>query len=274
MGGLSKFIDFLQVSSNRRVLFLTGLCTAFTITASVGVVWFVLSAFPLLPTDALVAILAIAGLIPLIIAPPLSFILLHILRLLTTTLGHVDQQVRFDPLTGVYARNYFLEKCRGMLDEGGAFLMVDADHFKKVNDTYGHDVGDEALRKFASALRAGNKPTSLIGRLGGEEFGVFIPKARFHDADTASLRMSAAVCNLCHTVLDHEIHLTASIGGAVYEKGMTLEQLTKLADQRLYHAKRTGRNRAVLSTAPSIVPDFSEIEFWDAPGRLFTNAAE
>ena len=272
MGFLAKLIDFLQVNSNGRVLFLTALCTTFTVATSVTVVAFVLSAFPFLPRDALIAVLAIAALIPLIIAPPVSFILLHILRLMTATLGHVDQQVRFDPLTGVYSRNYFLEKARMMLDDGGAFLMVDADHFKKVNDTHGHDVGDETLRKFATALRAANKSTTLIGRLGGEEFGVFIPKGRLFDADTAAIRMSASVCNLCHTILGREIHLTASIGGSVYEEGMGLAQLMKIADKRLYDAKNSGRNRAILSETPPIVPDFADIEFWDiAPAP--TNAA-
>ena len=273
MGVVGKFIDFLQVSSNKRVLFLTLLCTAFTVSVSVGVVVFVLSAFPILPPDATIAVLAIAALIPMIIAPPLSFILLHILRLLTNTLGHVDQHVRFDPLTGVYARNYFLEKTRLMLDEGGAFLMVDADHFKRVNDSYGHDVGDETLRKFGAALRAANKATTLIGRLGGEEFGVFIPKGALQEADTAALRISAAVCNLCHTISGHEIHLTTSIGGAVFAEGMSLAEVVKLADERLYVAKNSGRNRAVLSDAPSIIPDFSDIEFWDASLSTATSAA-
>ncbi len=273
MGGFGKIIDFLQVTSNRRVVLLTALCTSFTVAASVSVVLLVLTAIPRLPSDTMVAVLSIAALIPLIIAPPLSFVALQILRLLTNAFAHVDRQVRFDPLTGAYSRNYFIEKTRLMLDEGGVFLMVDADHFKKVNDTHGHHIGDEALRKFATALRAGNKPTTLIGRLGGEEFGIFIPKARLFDADTAAMRMSAAVCNLCHTILDQEIHMTASIGGALYEKGMSLEQLMKAADVRLYEAKHGGRNRAVLPDVPSIVPDFSGVEFWDAPSRSATSAA-
>ena len=102
MGRTEKIIGFLQVSSHKRVLFLTALCTSFTVAAAVCVVSLVLTSIPLLPAEALIAIIAIAALIPLIIAPPLSFILLHILELLTNTLGHVDQQVRFDPLTGVY----------------------------------------------------------------------------------------------------------------------------------------------------------------------------
>jgi diguanylate cyclase len=265
MGRTEKIIGFLQVNSHRRVLFMTALCTAFTVAAAVCVVAIVLSSIPLLPREALLAVLAIAALIPMIITPPLAFILLHILRLLTNTIGHVDKQVRFDPMTGLYSRSYFLEKARTMLDEGGAFLMVDADHFKRVNDTHGHAVGDETLKRFAQALRAGNRSTSLIGRLGGEEFGIFIPKGRMADADLAAIRTSAAICSLCHTISGREIHMTASIGGAVHEAGMALEDLIRLADERLYRAKNTGRNRAILSETPPIVPDFSDIEFWDEP---------
>lgn len=265
MGRTEKIIGFLQVSSHARVLFLTALCTAFTVAAAVCVVALVLTSIPLLPAEALFAVLAIAALIPLIITPPLAFILLHILRLLTGTISHVDRQVRLDPMTGLYSRSYFLEKARQMLDEGGAFLMVDADHFKRVNDAHGHAVGDETLKRFAQALRAGNKPTSLIGRLGGEEFGIFIPKGKMQDADLAAIRTSAAVCSLCHTISGRELHMTASIGGAVHEAGMTLEDMIRLADERLYRAKNAGRNRAILTEIPPLVPDFADVEFWDDP---------
>jgi diguanylate cyclase (GGDEF)-like protein len=88
---------------------------------------------------------------------------------------------------------------------------------------------------------------------------------KMHDADTAAIRASAAVCSLCHTISGHEVHMTASIGGAVHEDGMMLEDMIRLADERLYRAKNTGRNRAVLSETPPIVPDFSDVEFWDMP---------
>jgi diguanylate cyclase len=265
MGRTEKIIGFLQVNSHGRVLLLTALCTAFTVAAAVCVVAGILTSIPLLPPDALIAIIAIAALIPMIITPPLAFILLHILRLLTSTIGHVDRQVRFDPMTGLYSRNYFLEKTRMMLDEGGAFLMVDADHFKRVNDTHGHAVGDEALKRFAQALRAGNKQTSLIGRLGGEEFGIFIPKGKIGDADLAAIRTSAANAGGHMYLASGYCVAQAANGGAVHEDGMALEDMIRLADERLYCAKKTGRNRSVLSDTPPIVPDFSDVEFWDEP---------
>jgi diguanylate cyclase len=266
MGRTDKIIDLLRVDSPGRVIFLTILCTAFTVAASVCAVSFAMRSIPKLPQEALIAVLGLAAFMPAIITPPLAFIMLNIMRFLTNTVNHVGQQVRFDPMTGLYSRHHFLEMTRMHLEDGGAFLMIDADHFKRINDTYGHATGDEALKRLAQALRAAGKPSSLIGRLGGEEFGMFIPKGRLTDADTAAIRISAAVSNLCHTIAGHEIFLTASVGAAVHVPGMPLEELLRLADERLYRAKREGRNRAVLSETPPIVPDFSGVELWeDAP---------
>jgi diguanylate cyclase len=266
MGRTDKIIDLLRVDSPGRVIFLTVLCTAFTVAASVCAVSFAMRSIPAMPQEALIAVLGLAAFIPIIITPPLAFIMLNIMRFLTNTVNHVGQQVRFDPMTGLYSRHHFLEMTRMHLEDGGAFLMIDADHFKRINDTYGHATGDEALKRLAQALRAAGKPGSLIGRLGGEEFGMFIPKGRLTDADTAAIRISAAVSNLCHTIAGHEIFLTASVGAAVHVPGMPLEEMLRLADERLYRAKNAGRNRAVLSETPPIVPDFSGVELWeDAP---------
>jgi diguanylate cyclase len=260
-----KIIGLLKVNSHGRVLFLTALCTAFTVAASVCVISFVLKSIPLLPSEALITVLAIAAAAPMIITPPLAYAMLSVLRLLTGAAGHVDRRARLDPVTGLCSRNYFLEKVRQMLDEGGAFMMVGADHLKRVHEARGPAVADEALKRFAQALRAGNKPTSLIGRLGEEEFGVFIPKGRMADADLAAIRASAAVCSLCHTISGHELHMTASIGGAAHLAGASLEDTIRLAGERLSIARAAGHNRAFLSDAPPIVPDFSGIDFWDEP---------
>ena len=260
---MDKMLGFLQVDSHQRVVFFTALFTAFTVAASVCAVSFAMGSVQQMPRDALVAVLGLAAFVPVIVIPPLAYVLLNILRLLTNAVHNVGHQVRFDPMTGLYTRGHFLDMTRLLLPEGGAFLMIDADHFKRVNDTYGHATGDEALKRLAQALRAAAKSSSLIGRLGGEEFGMFIPKARLTDADTAAIRISAAVSNLCHTISGHEIFLTCSVGCAIFEPGMTLEDVVRLADERLYRAKNAGRNRAVLSDTPPVVPDFSDVEFWD-----------
>jgi diguanylate cyclase len=265
MRGTDKIISLLKVNSHGRVLFLSALCTAFTVAASVCAISFVLSSIAPLPGEALITVLAVAALVPMMVTPPLAYIFMSIALHFIGAAANVRPPVRLDALTGLYGRDYFLEKVRQMLDEGGAFLMVEADHFSRISDTHGHALSEAALKRFAQALRAGVKSASLISRLGGGQFGIFIPMGKLHDADTAAIRASAAVCSLCHTISGHEIHMTASIGGAVYEAGMTLEDLTGLASERLRRARNAGRSRAFLADAPPVIPDFSDIEFWDEP---------
>jgi diguanylate cyclase len=265
MRGMEKVIGLLKVNSHGRVLFLTAFCTTFIVAASVCILSLVLRSMPPLPADALVAVIAVAALVPLIITPPLAYALLGIVWIFTGAAGSAAPSARIDLLTGLYSRSRFLEKARQMLDEGGALLMVDADQLDSVHEAHGPAVAEEALKRFAQALRAGNKPTSLIGRLGGGGFGVFIPKGGMSDADLAAIRVSAAVCSLCHTISGRELHITASIGGAVHEACMTLEEMMGLASERLRRARSAGRNRVFLADAPPIIPDFSDIEFWDEP---------
>jgi diguanylate cyclase len=260
-----KTVGLLKVNSRERVLFLTALCTAFTVAASVCAMSFALSSIAPLPGQALIAALAVAALVPMMVMLPLAYILMSIVQHLSGASGNVSSPARLDHLTGLYSRDCFLEKTRQMLEEGGAFLMVEADHFSRISDTHGHALSEAALKRFAQALRAGVKSASLIGRLGGGQFGIFIPMGKMHDADTAAIRAGAAVCSLCHTISGCEIHMTASIGGAVHEAGMTLEDMMGLASERLRRARNAGRSRAFLADAPPVIPDFSDIEFWDEP---------
>jgi diguanylate cyclase len=260
-----KIIGLLQVSTHGRVLFLTALCTAFTVAASVCAMSFALSSIAPLPGEALIAVLAVAVFVPMMVMLPLAYILMSIVRHLSGAAGNVTSHARLDHLTGLYSRDYFLGKTTQMLDEGGAFLMVEADHFSRISDTHGQAVGEAALKRFGEALRAGSRAASLIGRLGSGQFGIFIPMGKMHDADTAAIRASAAVCSLCHTISGHEVHMTASIGGAVHEAGMTLEDMMGLASERLRRARNAGRSRAFLADTPPVIPDFADIEFWDEP---------
>jgi len=189
-----------------------------------------------------------AALIPLFLAPPIAIIILQMFRRQTLTIDKVDEYIRYDALTGVLTRTYLLGKSREQLAAGaGAFLMIDADHFKAINDTHGHDVGDEALKKLAEVLRKALTTEALIGRLGGEEFGVLLP-----GANQAKAAMAAqTVCSLMRfeagTIAGHEIGMTVSIGCAVHGQGQSLELTMKRADAALYQAKRTGRDRVCVS---------------------------
>lgn len=273
MGRTEKIIGLLQVNSHARVAWLTALVTVFAASASVCAVSLALPALSPLPREAVAIVLAVAALIPLILIPPLAFALLSALRLAAHALAGQGGRARIDPVTGAHRRAPFIEKAGAMMEDGGALLLVDADHVARVKSMHGREVSDEALRKFVLALRAASPRASLIGRLSPDGFAVFMPRARMAEAEAAALRVSAAVCNLCHTVAGREIHLTATIGGAVHTPDMDLAALMRLAGKRLYAAKCDGRARAVLADAPSLAPDFSEFELWEADACLHLTSA-
>jgi diguanylate cyclase len=195
-----------------------------------------------------------ATLIPLLITPPIAIVTLNLFRVQTLTIDKVDHYVRYDTLTGVLTRAYLLGKTRDALSSGGAFLMIDADHFKAINDTHGHDVGDEALKKIAEVLRKALTTDALIGRLGGEEFGVFLPGATDSEAVSAAESLCALMRQEGRVIAGRELNLTVSIGCALHRDENTLEKTIKLADSALYHAKRSGRDRYFLAEATDTMP--------------------
>ena len=166
-----------------------------------------------------------------------------------------------DHLTGVLNRHCFLDRAERELlrqvrhDGRCCIAMVDADHFKAVNDTYGHAAGDAALRAIADVLQTETHEDDLVGRLGGEEFAVLMPATAPELAEQVAERLRAGVAALR---LEHEgqpLLLTVSIG--IAEGGAAdLRQLLMDADAALYAAKRSGRNRVCRSgqALPAIKP--------------------
>ena len=160
-----------------------------------------------------------------------------------------------DPLTSLGNRRYITQRSEAILSEvhsrGGvlAFLMIDIDHFKQINDQYGHDTGDQILKKIASRLRKATRPTDVVGRLGGEEFCILM---HFCEAShcTASVfeRVLKSISHKPFNVDGKQIMVTVSIGVCTYsknEKECTMEMLLKCADEKLYQAKDGGRNQVV-----------------------------
>lgn len=157
----------------------------------------------------------------------------------------LSEEIRYDTLTGLLSREAFLnevkdnEKIRGI----NAFLLIDADFFKRINDTHGHLVGDEALITMTNALQQGVRSSDFIGRIGGEEFGVHlknVDKARALEI-AERLRLNVKETNTTFGYAD--IDLSVSIGAVVYEETIALPDLMKQADELLYKAKKNGRNR-------------------------------
>lgn len=186
-----------------------------------------------------------SGLIPLLVTPPIAALLLHSMLMLKQTIERVDSHMKYDGLTGILNRNHFLDSVRATR-VNGMMLIVDADHFKSVNDDLGHDAGDEALKALASRIAFAVGNDGLVGRLGGEEFGVFLPNLT-HEAGA---EMASHICEHVRKSLvpvgDVRVRMTVSIGGALHHESAPLGHSLKLADQRLYHAKNAGRDRYII----------------------------
>ena len=174
---------------------------------------------------------------------------------LRTDLGAALAMALIDPLTGMYNQRYLMRHLRGLLEGGQqrelAVLMVDVDHFKSVNDDYGHATGDRALRAIADALRANTRAFDSLARYGGEEFVVVMPGTGLDDACQAAERLRVAVEQTEFTCeAPHPIRLTVSIGiGCCPLHAATPEALLRAADVALYSAKRAGRNRVTIAAA-------------------------
>jgi len=159
-----------------------------------------------------------------------------------------------DQLTGLFNRRYMSRHLNTLLSDGAkpvSFLMLDVDFFKQINDSYGHDVGDEVLREFANRISANVRGIDLACRFGGEEFVVVMPDTDLSFAYMVAerLRQSVADAPFMVSATSKQVPVTISIGVASSSNGDTPEVLLKRADQALYRAKRDGRNRVVADAA-------------------------
>ncbi len=172
---------------------------------------------------------------------------------LRADLGSALEMALTDPLTGFYNQRYLMRHLRGLLAGGSpngiAVMMVDVDHFKSINDHFGHSAGDQALRIIADTLRNRTRVFDSIARYGGEEFVVVMPGAGAADAMSAAerLRTSIETMNFAPEP-GRTAPLTVSIGvSCTSSQTMTPELLLQSADQAMYQAKRAGRNRVEMA---------------------------
>ncbi len=176
---------------------------------------------------------------------------------LRSDLGTALEMALTDPLTGLYNQRYLRRHLGGLMDSGQgrplAVLMLDVDHFKLVNDRFGHASGDLALRLIADCLRINTRVFDSVARYGGEEFVVVMPGTAIEEATAAAERLRSAIEVIEFVALDGtSVPLTASIGVACTPSASgSPEVLLQIADAALYDAKRNGRNRVeVAGTAP------------------------
>jgi len=173
-----------------------------------------------------------------------------------------------DTLTGLYNRRYLNVHLQKLLQDGGdqkkplAILMFDIDHFKSVNDTHGHNVGDEVLKTFADRIKGRLRSFDILARTGGEEFVAVLVDVQFEKACYIAerLRRSVAEDPFPASIEEGELSITTSIGGVYLDgEGGTVEDILGRVDKYLYEAKEGGRNQVVFENiGPLSADDYKE----------------
>jgi diguanylate cyclase (GGDEF)-like protein len=168
---------------------------------------------------------------------------------------------RRDGLTGICNREHFVEQAERVLaygarsDRGLCLILFDLDHFKNVNDTFGHAVGDEVLKRAVNVCRRSLHACDVFGRLGGEEFAVLLPDCSPAQARARAEQLRLSIAATSATPSHPELQVTASFGvGSTLQCGYELHRLLVVADAALYRAKRAGRNGVFMGDTGDI-PD-------------------
>lgn len=207
--------------------------------------------------------LIIAAIVPLLVSIPATIYIekqglvlkqahdaLHVAHM---KLEEVHEEVkrlnRLDPMTGIFNREHFFDQLgqHNRKIDKGVVLIIDADHFKIINDRFGHPVGDKALHIIVKCIANSVRRNDVIGRIGGEEFGAFLPDTDVPTAQTVADRICAAVNSARFSPKEGVNHrLSVSIGGAIAEPSIPISVSITNADKYMYQAKQTGRDKAVV----------------------------
>jgi diguanylate cyclase (GGDEF)-like protein len=169
---------------------------------------------------------------------------------LRTQIDELSELVSTDALTGLFNFRHFKTILRAEMDRSKrsgiptSLVMVDIDHFKSVNDEYGHEAGNLALKHLAEILRNEVRTTDIVCRYGGEEFAMVFPETHLNLAVKVADRIRELIANSPIPLEEGEINLTASMGASVYMKTSVLdfEDFVDSVDKYLYEAKQSGRN--------------------------------
>ena len=173
---------------------------------------------------------------------------------LSEQLKQAEHQAKLDPLTGMLNRRGLEQRMQSFMEDvgslhGGVMLLADLDHFKQLNDTYGHLLGDKVLRSVAQVICESIKGRDIAARIGGEEFAIFLPDTTIEGGTILAKRICSATSarTIRRTGADQTIdRVTISIGVAASRESDTLESLLDRADRAMYAGKQAGRNRVSL----------------------------
>jgi diguanylate cyclase (GGDEF)-like protein len=162
---------------------------------------------------------------------------------------------RMDPLTNIYNRRHFEELASREFARAqrykrpASILMIDIDYFKRINDTFGHEMGDWIIKMVATSLISIKRDTDMLGRVGGEEFAIILPETSIEAAGGFAERVRNTIHEHSLRIGDSALELTISIGVAELTESLhTVGDLMRVADKALYDAKNRGRNRVVAAT--------------------------
>jgi diguanylate cyclase (GGDEF)-like protein len=239
---------FEALSPVRQILLVLGLG---------GVLANVLAAlfFKLGGYDSLDKTILVTTLMVIVVGGPLGAFLVGLNYRLKIMAHELDIAFRKDGMTGLSTRHEFYLRVEQMILgnnpalSAGAVLYIDADHFKSVNDRFGHAAGDDALQEIGTLIGKRLGRRDVGARFGGEEFAVFLADADYGKASWVAHGILLDVRGISRKVARSELSLTVSIGVAFHEPGQTLEQLVNAADECLYRAKNQGRDRIVYEMA-------------------------
>lgn len=155
-----------------------------------------------------------------------------------------------DALTGIYNLRFFIERMRQEISRAKrhsiplSIIYFDLDYFKKVNDQYGHPVGDIVLREISNQVKKITREHDIFARVGGEEFSILLPSCELSNAKIQAERIRTSIENLAIAIPDNGVlHSTVSIGVVSWISGESYNDFYKRADEKLYLAKQHGRNR-------------------------------
>ncbi|TPJ41809.1 GGDEF domain-containing protein [Mesorhizobium sp. B2-3-13] len=244
----------LSPTSWGRVIAVTGAGTAFFI----AVAFFVDSFnFPYLSPESVWRAKLTDLLLPLVLGGSFLFFLMWKIRQLAIAQRDLSVIAATDSLTAVLNRGAFSMLVEAYLEQtrkqeetrSGALLIIDADHFKSINDRLGHDCGDQALKLIAQAIKGQLRGGDIVGRIGGEEFGVFLPGVEPSQSWLVAEGIRRRIREMDFSPGGRSCPLSVSIGGTSFSGPTTYEAIFSAADRRLYAAKSNGRDQVSFDPA-------------------------
>ncbi|AEV84304.1 hypothetical protein ACWT_3281 [Actinoplanes sp. SE50] len=197
--------------------------------------------------------------VPLIAAASAGLFLLALARMKVIADGQRRAAIT-DPLTGLRTRRFLREAMHRHAGPDTWLLLLDLDHFKEINDRYGHTAGDDVLREVSQRLLAARRRGDVVARYGGEEFAILLPKTTVVEIAAMAEQIRQSVAGAPIATTGHSLRVTASIGGATWDDGHSLDELIAEADHALYAAKRAGRNRVMIAPNPAPRPPTTPAE--------------